>query len=621
MKLNSFHKGFSLIEVMVALLVLALGVLAVVKLQGVLIQSASDSNHRAVAVSLAQQKIDDLRSFSDAQGFLDIGENTGGAIGASPNEFSIERGFYSYSLRWEVDDPTPDSKVVTVFVAWQDETGNEQEINLATIIDFYVPALTSLPNQPSPGGDPPRASYTPELAPDVIDISVDTGGGRFRQTSKPLPDVVKTGQNENTIVNFEVMTYQERDGSSDYFTNRQEEFVTVDCNCRLSATPGLAMTPAHVVWENNHRFDVKGQWITKKTAVEVSNSNAAEELCSVCCRDHHDDDASPVKYVPGTSSGNHTHYKVDGTVAQAGDIYRESCRMKRVDGILRVFQDWHLRDITILDRLQLSDGQELQSDYQEYVEELILAEVLEEVSPDKPSERTPVEINEGSGRQLQSRGVYIDRVYDRDGNFNPQSYTDYISNTLNAGRLEKVPFAEVNLTQLSVWSSGQPATVSVTNEPVATIADPDNDYYGTYSRGWATALEQTTGVDINTTMRTNNDGFTQVTTGSVPEKGDTVIVEAGPPGEELSITGTYSIGFPLGRTNTPTIHPSSNCALGTGNNFFCSVNAPWSGSIQIKVEVTTGGPTVRCTGESLAFVRVGLNSDEEHHFAHFECTN
>ena len=623
MKLNSFRKGFSLIEVMVALLVLALGVLAVVKLQGVLIQSASDSNQRAVAVSLAQQKIDDLRSFSDAEGFLDIGENTGGAIGASPTEFVIPRGPYRYTLRWEVEDPSLDSKMVTVFVAWEDETGNEQEINLATIIDFYIPALTSLPGQPSPGGIPPRASYTPELAPDVIDISVDTGEGRFRQTSKPLPDVVRTGQNENTIVSFEVMTYQERDGSSDFFTNRQEEFVTVDCNCRLSATPGLAMTPAHVVWDGNKRFDVKGQWVTKQTAVEVNNSNAAKDLCSVCCRDHHDNDASPVKYVPGTSSGNHTHYKADGSVAQAGDIYRESCRMKRVDGILRVFQDWYLRDITILDRLQLSDGQQLQLDYQKYVEDLILAEVLDETSPAKPSARTPVQMNEGGGRQLQSRGVYIDRVYDLEGDHNPQSYTDYVNNELNTDRLEKVPFAEVNLTQLSVWTSDQPSAVSITNEPVATIADPDNDYYGTYSRGWATALEQTTGVDINTTMRTNNDGFTQITTTSAPEIGDTVTVAAGPPGEELSITGTYSIDFPLGRTNTPTIHltGSGDCALGTGNSFLCSVNAPWSGSIQIKVKVETGGPTVRCTGESVAFVRVGLNSDEEHEFAPFECTN
>jgi hypothetical protein len=87
---------------MVALLVLALGILAISKLQGVLIQSASDSNHRAVAVSVAQEKLDDLRSFVDPAGFLAIATNQGGTIPATDAQFSVERENYRFSLNWEV---------------------------------------------------------------------------------------------------------------------------------------------------------------------------------------------------------------------------------------------------------------------------------------------------------------------------------------------------------------------------------------------------------------------------------------------------------------------------------------------------------------------------------------
>jgi type IV pilus modification protein PilV len=58
-------KGFTLIEVMLALLILALGILGISKLQGTLVKNSSDANQRAVAIALAQKKIDDLRSYAE----------------------------------------------------------------------------------------------------------------------------------------------------------------------------------------------------------------------------------------------------------------------------------------------------------------------------------------------------------------------------------------------------------------------------------------------------------------------------------------------------------------------------------------------------------------------------
>jgi hypothetical protein len=261
---------------------------------------------------------------------------------------------------------------VNAVVAWVDEAGTTNQINLETIIDSYPPALTSLSGTMGVGGVSPRARYVPESAPDVIDISVDTGQGKFRQTSKPLPDVVKTGQNANTIVSFEVMTYHADSG--EYIADRQEEFITVDCNCRLSADAGLAMTPAHV---GGMKEVQRGSM--SKGMDQQANGGAGQQFQR--------SSGALLCLLPGSSRRRRftgeicAWHRLGATTTitrrmvrspGVGDVYRESCRMKRVDGVMRVFQDWDLRDITILDRLQLFDGQALQTQYQEYVEELVL---------------------------------------------------------------------------------------------------------------------------------------------------------------------------------------------------------------------------------------------------------
>jgi hypothetical protein len=298
-----------------------------------------------------------------------------------------------------------------------------------------------------------------------------------------------------------------------------------------------------------------------------------------------------------------------------------------------------LIDITILDRLQLFDGQDLQGEYQEYVEKLILAEVLgsgESIS--KPILRTPVTVNKGVQQQLESRGVYLDTVYDLDGKASTK-YMDYLAavqngEPANPDRLEKVPFSEVNLTLLSNWSSAQSTLVSVASEPVATIADPDNDYYGTYRRGWISALDETetAGVEITTTIRPNNDGFTQLDIEpDVVEETDAIMVKVEGEGSPFTISGTYEISFPLGNTKgSTTIHltpaGSGSCSLpgSPGNTYECSVNSPWSGSIQLKTEVTSGPRLQRCSGESETFVGNGLSGGGDpstlvHDFNPFSC--
>ena len=659
---TSKSRGFSLIEVMIAVLVLAIGILAVSKLQTSLLRSGSDANKRSIAANIAQKKIDDLRRFVEIStlddwndlavnsvtslkypislAFNNIADNEGGRIQPGP----ISSGNDVFNLSWTTDNyyynglnqiattaavaPDVSFKLAHVVVSWDgigDDTNNV--VSFDTFIHAYDLTNTTLGGSPASTGTPgPVAKYDPLGAPDVIDIDVDTG--KLRQTSKPLPDVVS---DENTLVQFEVVTYHQ-DGS-DFIADRKEEFITASCNCELTnsdatssdmLSTGIGYTPAHALWDGVTRSDQLGNQLNKDTATETNNDSAATNLCVVCCRDHHDHTSSPIKYVEGTTSGNHPHYKADGSIATVGEEYVESCRLKRIDGVFRAFQDWNLKDITVMDRASLADGNQLQTDYVDYQKNFILNNVASVGgTPTKPALRSPVSMTLGAQQQLEARGIYIDNVYDVGGNPNPASYLTYVQSASKTDRLEVIPFAEVNLTLLAAWASDTPTNVTVTNEDADTVVDPVNDYYGTFSRGWASALNQATpGADITTTMRDDNHGLTQVvaTSPSPNNLDDTLTVNVGASAGAITVSGTYEITYPLGNTGSPTISPAGDCNLqGNPSTYTCSFNSPWTGTIQIAVNITTGQKTKRCSGSSVAFGASGLTTNTTHNFASFAC--
>ncbi|MDH3789550.1 MAG: prepilin-type N-terminal cleavage/methylation domain-containing protein, partial [Xanthomonadales bacterium] len=60
---NRASRGFTLIEVLVGILVFALGMMALAKLQGNLARNSGDSNARTVATNIAEEIIESSRNF------------------------------------------------------------------------------------------------------------------------------------------------------------------------------------------------------------------------------------------------------------------------------------------------------------------------------------------------------------------------------------------------------------------------------------------------------------------------------------------------------------------------------------------------------------------------------
>ena len=103
--------GFTLIEVMIALVVLAAGLLALATMQIVSIRSNAFSSEMTYSTMLAQQQLEILKNMNFSDGNLSSGNHT------LPHIIG-DKGIL-YTVSWQVVDTTADMKTITLQVIWQ----------------------------------------------------------------------------------------------------------------------------------------------------------------------------------------------------------------------------------------------------------------------------------------------------------------------------------------------------------------------------------------------------------------------------------------------------------------------------------------------------------------------
>ncbi len=103
-------EGFTLLEVMIALVILAVGLLGLAALQLVAVKSNAFSSEMTYATMIAQQQAEALKSLPFTDGNLSHGSHT--AMGSSKG--------VQYTVTWNVTDnvPATDMKSVNVTVQW-----------------------------------------------------------------------------------------------------------------------------------------------------------------------------------------------------------------------------------------------------------------------------------------------------------------------------------------------------------------------------------------------------------------------------------------------------------------------------------------------------------------------
>ncbi|WP_034641461.1 prepilin-type N-terminal cleavage/methylation domain-containing protein [Chitinilyticum aquatile] len=142
------QRGISLIEVMIAVAILAVGLMILSRFTGTLYRDVAYSADRSRAQAMAQQKIDELR----ATGVSSLANGADGAADCSTSTFR---------RYWRVATPAnpPGVRAVSMNVCWTDSRGQAQILAISTYIGTGAAAPTTAPTvSPSTA---PSATPTP----------------------------------------------------------------------------------------------------------------------------------------------------------------------------------------------------------------------------------------------------------------------------------------------------------------------------------------------------------------------------------------------------------------------------------------------------------------------------
>ena len=310
---------------------------------------------------------------------------------------------------------------------------------------------------------------------------------------------------------------------------------------------------AFISQTGSSRADFLGNEIIKTIGEQAGGASSQHPFCDICCNDHHDTNKDFIADLNGnangsidsdeeealvalyacdptdddvtddngqrancvdpwrpsidyiTSTGDHRHYTsaaVEVTPSGTG-TYIESCRLKRINGLFNVFQDWHLYSDTYAAAAQetFTAANQL-SGYQQYIKNYV--ETATDLAGNVPLNYTTTTIvNPATSffwppastvtypitTRFIARGIYMDYL---------DPYTLRKVNELSgtSSFFENVAFSEINMTRLSRWRNS-PNGASLTQCDEGNNAPLD--------------ISQTT--DCVTDFDTNDVG----TTGSVDE--------------------------------------------------------------------------------------------------------
>jgi Tfp pilus assembly protein PilV len=165
---RAVQRGVSLVEAIVAMAVMAFGMMAIVGLQTTLRQNSDIAKQRSEAVRFAEEAIEQWRAYSTLGAYdaITIGEDTDPPVSGMNATYTLKRTVA----------PGQGWKSIAVQVSWVDRAGQIQSVTLNSIIAAADPALSGILTM-APGSGLP---VMPPLGrnPGIPAGATPMGGGR-----------------------------------------------------------------------------------------------------------------------------------------------------------------------------------------------------------------------------------------------------------------------------------------------------------------------------------------------------------------------------------------------------------------------------------------------------------
>jgi type IV pilus modification protein PilV len=505
-RINGSARGFSLLEVLVAVVIVSVGLVALAALQLSLIRSSNTAKMQSTALSLGKQKIEQLRSFRQLSPKGTTGTANPCNSVSNTSYISLDTctttqavGGVTYSVattitRYVLDDTTfavvgnttteailsadtahkyvlgRDFKKATVQVTWTDSTNATNALTLDDVVDGLDPVDSAkvAQNSSSLNTRPVQVIINnPSATPGVIAIPLATGDTVDTAATNPKPVI----DSNATETRFNIYTYAGLSGGK-ALAQSEVETVLIGCTCDTAAAPTDSSTRGYrpTYW-NGFRYVAPklatytppaGQYTTKK----VDES----PYCDVCCRDHNDPvGTTTAKFSPFRAT--HTHYGLanDGvTLLPVGSngqtIYKEACRLIRTDGVLRVAADYNDEYFNLLktkndgSTTEYAPDSTATSNYQNFVLDYLNAKVVTPTS--SSAYNTPVAA--GSVSTLESTrnindpaSITLQRTSDHKWLHSRGLYVDY----LEPEALQAIEDAKANCVATSCTAAAKQTAV------------------------------------------------------------------------------------------------------------------------------------------------------------------
>jgi type IV pilus modification protein PilV len=419
-RFNTRATGFSLIEVLVAVVILSIGLLALASLQLSMIRSSSATKAQTIAAALAKERIEQIRAFrsldayrqwtTPAAGTVEsINDDGTGNLGGLQftRTTKIKRYVYdkaatvakfvelttaqntltdtAISALNNVDGVTSpqyvltkDFKRIAVDVTWTGSMNEPLRVSMEDILDSLDPtesaSILGLVGASSGARKIEEKISDPALDAMVIPIAV--GGGSESAASNPKP-VVTTGH-DTVETRFDVFTYNAVSGGT---ANAQQKVETsvVSCSCSTaSPLPGSSVRGYRPTYWDGSRYAIPSLVDTSgagsyspKAKADPAYVNKQSSLCTACCRDHYDQNGvKGAAFSPKLATKDvddmitattHNHYLANSsgtawTALTSGGSYSEACRVIRVEGFWRVAADLNNDYFNLLATKDLSNA-------------------------------------------------------------------------------------------------------------------------------------------------------------------------------------------------------------------------------------------------------------------------